>query len=101
MGAHLHESLDVGQLAARVAISERPSHRRFTAGVGATLARLIETLRLERVRVLLEAGRPLKEIAAQTGFASAAQLSKAFERRFGIGPRLFRQTRAGTGSADR
>jgi transcriptional regulator GlxA family with amidase domain len=33
---------------------------------------------------------PVKEIAARTGYATAGQLSKAFVRRFGISPALFR-----------
>lgn len=93
MESHLREPLDVAQLAAHVAMSARSFHRKFSASVGETPARFVETLRLERVRLLLEAGRPLKEIAAQTGYASAEQLSRAFERRFGLTPRLYRQTR--------
>lgn len=95
MANHLHEALDVETLAARSAMSVRSFHRKFTESVGETPAHFVETLRLERVRMLMDGNGSLKEIAAQTGFASAAQLSKAFERRFGIGPRLFRQTRAG------
>jgi AraC-like DNA-binding protein len=33
-------------------------------------------------------------VAAQTGYATAGQLSKAFARRFGISPGLFRAMHA-------
>ncbi len=93
MQAHLQEPLDVPQLAARVSMPERSFHRKFTTAMGETPARFVETLRLERVRALLDAGKTLKEIVQETGFASPAQLSRAFERRFGVTPRTYRQTR--------
>ena len=94
MAANLQQPLDVPQLAERVAMSERSFYRKFTATMGETPARFVEILRLDRVRQLLETGRSLKEIASQTGFSGTAQLSRAFERRFGITPQLFRETRA-------
>lgn len=93
MQRHLQEPLDVAQLAARAAMSERSFHRKFTAAMGQTPAHFVETLRLERARTLLGAGRPVKEIAAEAGFASPTHLSRAFERRFGVTPRVYRQTR--------
>lgn len=102
--AHLAQRLDVPTLAARVAMSDRSFHRRFTEALGETPARFVETLRLDQARQLLSAGSPLKQIAAQTGYLSAAQLSRAFERRFGMTPLLFRsmhveapQAKAGAG----
>jgi len=94
MTNHLSEPLDVPQLAARMAMSERTFYRKFTSAMGDTPARFVEVLRLDRVRQLLETDKTLKEIAAQTGFSGAAQLSKAFERRFGVTPQLFRETHA-------
>jgi transcriptional regulator GlxA family with amidase domain len=91
MREHLTEVLDVPRLAARVAMSDRSFHRKFTGSTGETPARFVETLRLDQTRVLLVTGITLKEIAAKTGYANAAQLSKAFERRFGISPLLFRE----------
>lgn len=92
MATHLDEALDVPQLAARMAMSERSFYRRFTEAAGETPARMVETLRLDRVRDLLATPASLKQIAAQTGFGTAARLSKAFERRFGVSPLLFRET---------
>ncbi|MDC8757321.1 GlxA family transcriptional regulator [Janthinobacterium fluminis] len=94
MKEHLAEQLDVPALAARVAMSARSFHRKFSAAVGETPARFVETLRLDQARQLLAARVALKDIAARTGFATPAQLSKAFERRFGVTPMLFRATHA-------
>jgi transcriptional regulator GlxA family with amidase domain len=93
MAANLQQPLDVPQLAERVAMSERNFYRKFTATMGETPARFVEVLRVDRVRQLLESGRNLKEIAAQTGFSGTTQLTRAFERQFGITPQLFRETR--------
>ena len=95
MGEHLSENLEVPRLAARVAMSERSFHRKFTAATGETPAHFVETLRLDQARSLLSARIALKEIAARTGYANAAQLSKAFERRFGLSPLLFREMHCG------
>lgn len=91
MRANLARRLDVPQLAARVAMSERTFLRRFTRSTGETPAHFVETLRLDETRNLLAAGLSLKEIAARTGYANGAQLSKAFDRRFGMTPMLFRE----------
>lgn len=95
MREHLAEVLDVPRLAARAAMSDRSFHRKFTHSTGETPARFVETLRLDQTRLLLATGVTLKEIAAKTGYTSAAQLSKAFERRFGISPLLFREMHCG------
>ena len=92
---NLAAPLDVPSLAARAALSERTFHRKFTAATGQTPARFVETARLDAARLLLSRGIPLKAVAAQVGLFPAARLAEAFERRFGIAPRLFREMHAG------
>jgi transcriptional regulator GlxA family with amidase domain len=89
--AHMAEPLDVARLAERAGMSPRNFHRRFTEAVGETPARFVETLRLDHARHLLEAKTALKEIAVRTGYADQGQFSKAFVRRFGVSPGLFRE----------
>jgi transcriptional regulator GlxA family with amidase domain len=91
MREHLTQQLTVPRLAEKVAMSERTFLRRFTQSMGETPAHFVETLRLEQARTLLAAGMSLKDIAAQTGYSTSAQLSKAFDRRFGMTPILFRE----------
>jgi transcriptional regulator GlxA family with amidase domain len=88
--AHLDDALDVASLAARAGMSPRTFHRRFTDALGETPARFVETLRLDHARGLLQTTLALKSVAAQTGYGTPAQLSKAFARRFGMSPGLFR-----------
>ena len=94
MKENLTDALDVPALAARVAMSERSFQRKFTGAIGQTPAHFVETLRLDHARHLLGAQLMLKEIAARTGFSTPARLSKAFERRFGVTPLLFREMQA-------
>ncbi len=88
--ANLADPLDVPSLAARAGLTERTFHRKFAAATGETPARFVETARLDAARMLLSRGLSLKSVAAQVGLFPPARLTEAFERRFGIAPRLFR-----------
>lgn len=90
MREHLANQLDVPRLAEKVCMAERTFVRRFTKAIGETPAHFVETLRLEQIRSLLATGLSLKEIAARTGYSTGAQLSKAFDRRFGMSPQFFK-----------
>lgn len=92
--ANLDAPLDVPTLADRAGLSERTFHRRFVAATGLTPARFVETARLDAARLLLSRGLSLKSVAAQVGLFPATRLSEAFERRFGVAPRLFREMHA-------
>lgn len=100
MGTHLTEVLDVPRLASRCALSERSFYRKFPHSTGVTPAHFVETLRLDQARTYLSVGLSLKKTAIQSGYSSAAQLSKAFHRRFGMTPILFREIHAKPNRAD-
>jgi transcriptional regulator GlxA family with amidase domain len=91
---HLDGPLDVPTLAARAGLSERTFHRRFAAATGETPARFIESARLDAARMLLSSGASPKSVAARVGLAPATRFAEAFERRFGITPKLFRDMHA-------
>lgn len=93
--ANLDAPLDVPSLAERAGLTERTFHRKFAASTGQTPARFVETARLDAARMLLSHGLSLKSVAAKVGLFPAARLSEAFERRFGMPPRLFRDMHAG------
>jgi AraC-like DNA-binding protein len=42
--------------------------------------------RLQRARTLIEAGEPLAEIAAATGFTDQSHLNRHFKKAFGLTP---------------
>lgn len=92
--SNLDLALDVPSLAARAGLSERTFHRKFAAATGETPARFVETARLDTARMLLSRGLSLKSVAAQVGLFPPARLAEAFERRFGVTPRLFRDMHA-------
>lgn len=92
--ANLAVPLEVPALADRAGLSERTFHRRFVAATGETPARFVETARLDAARMLLCRGLSLKSVAAEVGLSPAARFSEAFERRFGVSPRLFREMHA-------
>jgi transcriptional regulator GlxA family with amidase domain len=52
------------------------------------------SLRLGHARTLLQTAMTLKTVAAQAGYATPGHLSKAFARRFGVSPGLFRAMHA-------
>jgi transcriptional regulator GlxA family with amidase domain len=89
--SNLETELGVESLAKRAGQSPRDFYRKFSRATGQTPARFVENLRLDRVRVLLSHALGLKEIADQTGFGSPVRMSRAFERRFGVKPSMFRQ----------
>jgi transcriptional regulator GlxA family with amidase domain len=95
MQVNLDENMDVPSLAARVGLTERTFYRRFIAVIGESPARFVESVRLDAARALLSQGRQLKAVAAEVGLPPA-RLRAAFDRRFGLAPRLFRAIHAET-----
>jgi transcriptional regulator GlxA family with amidase domain len=91
MNDNISQPLGVPALAARAGMTERTFFRRFTSSVGVSPARFVETLRLDAARSLLDQGEKPKAVAAALGFRSTAQMSLAFERRFGLRPSLLRK----------
>src|SRR5688572_23984364 len=87
---HLDQTLDVPTLAAQAKLSQRTFFRKFKETMGETPAHLIESLRLDAARVLLSHGMSIKLTAARVGLPSA-RFARAFERRFGVSPRLYRK----------
>jgi transcriptional regulator GlxA family with amidase domain len=89
MQSRLDHVLDVPTLAARTGLAERTFYRKFTAATGRSPAQFVEGLRLDAARTLLARNLPIKAIAASVGL-HPRRLNSAFERRFGMSVRLFR-----------
>ncbi|CUI09304.1 AraC family transcriptional regulator [Massilia antarctica] len=84
---HFRRPLDIAELAGAVAMS--PSHFAHTFREVAGLAPMhfLRNTRLDEARVLLLAGgRRPGEVAAMTGFDSAAHFTREFKRRYGAPP---------------
>ena len=87
---NLQNPIKVEDLAAQAGMSERTFYRRFTKATGITPARLIENLRFERAKTLLEVGTAVKKVARAVGFSSEGGFRHAFEAKFGITPSVHR-----------
>jgi transcriptional regulator GlxA family with amidase domain len=89
---HLDEDLTVDALAERSFMSPRNFARVFAREVGLTPAAYVESLRLERARILLETTEhPIEHVAARTGFGTVETLRRAFARRLGVSPSDYRE----------
>jgi transcriptional regulator GlxA family with amidase domain len=93
MQNHLDRVLDVPTIAAQAGLVERTFYRKFTAATGQSPAEFVEALRLDAARTLLARDLPIKAIAAAVGL-HPRRLNAAFERRFGLSPRVFREMHA-------
>jgi transcriptional regulator GlxA family with amidase domain len=88
---HLDHDLSNTSLADRCFMSERNFSRVFTREVGQTPAAYVESVRLERARLLLETtDAQLDEIARRCGFGTVETLRRAFARRLHASPGDYR-----------
>jgi transcriptional regulator GlxA family with amidase domain len=95
---HLEEDLSVSALAKRAYMSERNFGRAFRRETGLTPAAYVEALRVERARTALqETEAPTETIARLCGFGSAEVMRRAFQRRLGVPPTVYRERFAATG----
>lgn len=83
----------VGQLARIAGLSRSAFARRFTLGAGVPPLKWLAEHRLELARErLVETSLPLAHIATEVGYACEFAFAKAFKRRFGSAPGVFRRS---------
>jgi AraC family transcriptional regulator len=98
---HLEEDLSLSTLSARVNLSPTQLHKAFRATLGETPRSYVERLRLEHAAFrLLIRDETILDLALDHGFASHETFTRAFHRRFGVTPAVFRVSRR-TASAAR
>jgi transcriptional regulator GlxA family with amidase domain len=87
---HLDEPLSNDQLAAVACLSVRQFTRVFRDETGHSPAKVIEKLRLEKAKFLLEQGRLSVEVVAkEAGFGDRERMRRAFLRAFGQTLKIF------------
>jgi len=87
------EGVSVAQLASLVSLSRSHFMRAFKQSMGMTVHGYVEEARLDRAKSLLIAGQvPIKQIAAQLGFADASSFTLAFRRKTGFAPGRYRSS---------
>src|SRR5579872_686998 len=90
--AHLDEDVSLSSLARQAGLSAFHLHRLFASTMGETPKQLTLRLRLGRAAVLLLTGRDsVLDVALSCGFQSHEVFCRAFRRRFGMTPRVFRE----------
>jgi transcriptional regulator GlxA family with amidase domain len=88
---NLDQDLSVTALAVRSFMSPRNFARVFGREVGLTPAAYVESVRIERARVLLETtALALEEVAARCGFGTPETLRRSFARRLRVSPSEYR-----------
>ncbi len=68
-------------------------HRVFTREVGMSPHAFQTQVRIARAKILLHQGRPLRAVAADTGFADQSHFTREFKRFVGLTPGAFRSDR--------
>ena len=88
---HISQPLEHHKLAEMACYSEPHLNRLFAQSAGVTLAEFIRRERLERAgRKLRHGAVNITEVALAAGYATHAAFGKAFKKRYGLSPSLFR-----------
>lgn len=89
---NLKKDLSIEALAERVHLGPRQFTRRFKTAFDMSPADYVEMLQLDEARRRLpSASQTVESVAASIGYGSADAFRRAFERRFGIAPSLYRK----------
>ncbi|RMD88958.1 MAG: GlxA family transcriptional regulator [Alphaproteobacteria bacterium] len=102
MEAHVADPLTLGELAQIAGVSTRQLNRLFRERLGASTMGHYRDLRLDTARRLVtQTPLSLTEVAVACGFASSAQFSRAFRRRYGLPPSRLRARAGAAGESSR
>lgn len=89
---NLQKELTVEVLAAQVNLGARHFSRRFKTVFGLPPAEYVERLRLDEARRRLQLrSKSVNAIGLSVGYASADSFRRAFERRFGVSPGVYKK----------
>jgi AraC-like DNA-binding protein len=83
--------ISLTQLAAHVYLSPYYLLRAFRAEVGMPPYAYLESVRIRHAQQLIQAGKPLAEVATQVGFSSQSHLSHRFKQIIGVTPGQYAQ----------
>lgn len=89
---HLHEPLDVADMARQAAMSERTFARRFVEATGTTPHQWLTSQRVARARRLLETtDLTVDVVASRSGLGTAANLRARLREAVGVSPSSYRR----------
>lgn len=88
---HLSTDFKIDELAKALAVSPRTLLRRFQQQTGASPQTLVQTMRVERSKILFETtDLPLADIAKRCGYLDESAFRRVFKRYCGMSPRDYR-----------
>lgn len=88
---HHHQSLSIGELAGRAAMSTRSLNRRFRVATGMAPTDYLHRLRIESAKRLLETSDlTVDQITARVGYEDQRSFSRLFRSLAGLSPRAYR-----------
>jgi AraC-like DNA-binding protein len=85
------QGIRLDQLAAHVSLSPYYLLRAFRAEVGMPPHAYLESVRIRHAQRLIEAGRPLADVAVAVGFSSQSHLTYRFKQIIGVTPGRYAQ----------
>ena len=93
LAENLHRPVGLEEMARRTATSPRTFSRRFRRQTGTTPLQWLLTARVRCAQSLLETtDLSIEQVAARSGFESAATLRDRFSRTVGVSPTRYRRT---------
>jgi len=97
MRRNIETPLTIGDLAARLEMSQKALERACLRRHGVPPRRLYQAIRLREIRRLLEGtSLSVEEIAARGGYQNASAMTRAFRKEFGQSPSRLRQRMPGS-----
>ena len=85
--------ISLRQIAEHVSLSPYCLLRAFRAHTGMPPYAYLESVRIRQAQWLIEAGKPLAEVAAEVGFSSQSHLTHRFKQIIGVTPGQYAQQR--------
>ncbi|MER5949417.1 helix-turn-helix domain-containing protein [Streptomyces sp. NPDC001904] len=96
--AHLHEPIQLRDMAEQEAMSVRTFTRRFREEAGVSPGQWLTRQRVERARQLLESSSlSVDQVAAESGFGTAQSMRQHLQAALGVTPTAYRRTFRATG----
>ncbi len=88
---YMNTDLDIVQLSAHMAMSERQLQRKIKSLLGITPNNFIKEFRLKKAKILLQNGSQIGRIAMDVGFSSQTYFGRCFKEEFSCTPKQYQQ----------
>jgi AraC-like DNA-binding protein len=91
VAVHLHAKINLGDLAKVTQFSRCKFNRTFKASFGCTPVQYVRRMRIARAQNLMKMSHdPLRQIAAESGFADQSHFNRCFREVVGESPAIWR-----------